>query len=323
MNLNRIVKNIQKNLGKDSIRLLTDGALDCDRISSQSVLIDRCLGGGFPLGRVIEIYGNEGSGKTTLCMHLLAECQRIGGISVMIDLENCYSVDYSKELGVDVDKLIISQPNSGDEAFRIAKALMVEKGAETKSEVPLVIVFDSVAALASEDELSGEVTDHKYAPVARLMSQSLRRLTRIIAETNTLIVFTNQMREKVGVVFGRTEDSTGGKALKYYASVRLEMSRGKLLNLNGTPYGQLCKIKIVKNKTYKPFQECLVAINWGKGIDLDKSLLDLAISEGVIEKRAAIYIFGDRKFRGEQRILSEFSNNNLKDAIRGELNEIK
>ena len=301
----KIVKSIQGHRSKESIGFLGGGQLECERISSQSVLLDEILGGGFPLGRVVEIYGSEGSGKTTVALHLLAENQSQGGISAFIDVEHALDPQYAEVIGIDKEDLIFSQPGSGEEAFELVMDIMEGKRKLSES-AHLVIVIDSVAALASRDELSGEITDLKIAPVARLLSQSLRRIVSTIRETNTVLVFINQLRERIGR-WGLSSYSTGGKALKYYSSVRLELMSTKKVKDREKMIGQIVRATVVKNKTAPPFQTAEFQIIWGQGIDILHSVVIFAEKYDVIKKVGGWYVFGDFKVQGIKRLIDKIS----------------
>ena len=250
--------------------------------------------GGFPRGRVVEVYGPESSGKTTLTLHLIAEAQKAGGAAAFIDAEHALDPTYARRLGVDLDNLIVSQPDCGEQALEIASAL-INTGA-----VDLIVV-DSVAALVPRAELEGEIGDRFMGVQARLMSQALRKLTGHVSRTNTCLVFINQLREKIGVMFGNPETTTGGRALKFYSSIRVEVRRGAVLKDGETIFGNRTKVKVVKNKVAAPFKECEVDMIHGEGISFESDVLDLGAANNIIEKSGSWYSFkGERIGQGRE-----------------------
>jgi recombination protein RecA len=281
---------MDKQFGKGSVLLLgSKNALPVTVISSGSLAIDVALGvGGFPRGRVVEIYGPESSGKTTLTLHVIAEAQKAGGSAAFIDAEHALDPKYARKLGVDVDNLIVSQPDSGEQALEIAAALIATGAVD-------LIVIDSVAALVPKAELEGEMGDSHMGLHARLMSQALRKLTGVVARTNTCLVFINQLREKIGVMFGSPETTTGGRALKFYASIRLDVRRGAAIKDGEKTIGNRTKVKVVKNKVAAPFQEAEVDLIHGEGISREGDLVDLGVLHTVLEKSGSWY-----SFRGER-----------------------
>jgi recombination protein RecA len=281
---------MDKQFGKGSVLLLgSKNALPVTVISSGSLAIDAALGvGGFPRGRVVEIYGPESSGKTTLTLHVIAEAQKAGGSAAFIDAEHALDPKYARKLGVDVEKLIVSQPDRGEQALEIASALIATGAVD-------LIVIDSVAALVPKAELEGEMGDSHMGLHARLMSQALRKLTGVVARTNTCLVFINQLREKIGVMFGSPETTTGGRALKFYASIRLDVRRGAAIKDGEKTIGNRTKIKVVKNKVAAPFQEAEVDLIHGEGISREGDLVDLGVLHTVLEKSGSWY-----SFRGER-----------------------
>ncbi len=282
-NLDLTIQQITKDYGDGAIMRLGEAKkMDVELIPTGNILIDRALGiGGFPRGRVVEIYGPESSGKTTLTLTLIAQAQRRGGLAAFIDVEHALDPLYAKRLGVNTEDLLVSQPSSGEEALRICEALV-------KSNAIDVIVVDSVAALVTKAELEGEIGDSTVGAQARLMSAALRKLTAIISKARTVCVFTNQIREKIGVMFGNPETTPGGKALKFYASVRCDIRRiGAIKNSDGTVTGNRTKLKIVKNKVAPPFTEAEFDIMYNEGISSTGALLDLALEQGVVEKRGS------------------------------------
>jgi len=261
-----------------------------ESIPTGNIMIDRALGvGGFPRGRIIEIYGPESSGKTTLTLTAIAQAQKLGGLAAFIDVEHALDPHYARKLGVNLDELLVSQPSSGEEALRICETLV-------RSNALDIIVLDSVAALVTKSELEGEIGDAVVGAQARLMSNALRKLTAFISKANTICLFTNQIREKIGVMFGNPETTPGGKALKFYASMRVDIRRiGAIKNSDGSVSGNRTKIKLVKNKVAAPFTEAEFDIMYNEGISNTGSLLDLALEKGIVEKRGSWL-----SYKGEQ-----------------------
>jgi recombination protein RecA len=287
---------MDKQFGKGSVLMLGSRAtLPVEVIPTGSIGVDNILGaGGFPRGRVIEIFGPESSGKTTLALHVIAEAQRAGGAAAFIDAEHALDPTYASKLGVDTENLIVSQPDYGEQALEIAHALVA-------SQVIDVIVIDSVAALTPKAEIEGEMGDSHMGLHARMMSQALRKLTASVSRANTCLIFINQLREKIGVVFGNPETTTGGRALKFYASVRVEVRRTTALKDGETVVGNRTKIKIVKNKVAAPFREIEVDILYGRGISREGDALDLGAQHGVIEKSGSWYSYkGERIGQGRE-----------------------
>ncbi|MBI1747048.1 MAG: recombinase RecA [Acidobacteria bacterium] len=295
--LENAVSQIEKQWGKGSIMRLGDRprVLDVPTISTGTLSVDAALGiGGVPRGRLIEIYGPESSGKTTLTLHIIAEAQKAGGTAAFIDVEHALDVEYSRRLGVNVDELLISQPDNGEQALEIADVL-VRSGAVD------IIVLDSVAALVPRVELEGEMGDQQPGLQARLMSQALRKLTGMVSKSNTCMVFTNQIREKIGVMFGSPETTPGGRALKFYASIRMDIRRIASLKDGETMIGNRTKVKVVKNKMAPPFREAEFDILYGEGISREGDLLDLAVEKKVVEKSGAWYAYeGERMGQGRE-----------------------
>jgi recombination protein RecA len=282
-NLDLALQQIEKDYGSEAIRRLGDSTRsEVDVIPTGNILIDRALGvGGFPKGRIIEIYGPESSGKTTLTLTVIAQAQKRGGLAGFIDVEHALDPAYARKLGVNLDDLLVSQPNSGEEALRICETLV-------RSNALDVIVLDSVAALVTKSELEGEIGDAVVGAQARLMSAALRKLTAFISKANTVVIFTNQIREKIGVMFGNPETTPGGKALKFYSSVRVDIRRiGAIKTSDGVVTGNRTRIKLVKNKVAAPFTEAEFDIMYNEGISSTGSLLDLAIEKNVLEKRGS------------------------------------
>ena len=318
--LNDAIKQIEKQFGKGSVMKLGDrAAVDVAVIPTGSLTLDMALGiGGYPKGRIIEIYGPESSGKTTLTLHAIAEVQKQGGTAAFIDAEHAIDPVYAKNLGVNIDELILSQPDSGEQGLEIAETL-VRSGA-----IDLVVV-DSVAALVPQVELDGEMADQQMGLQARLMSKALRKLSGVMNKTDCTIIFINQLREKIGVMFGNPETTTGGRALKFYSSVRVEIRRSEVIK-NGTEIvGNKVKIKVVKNKVAPPFKSTQVDIIYGKGISRDGEVLDLAVDKDIVDKSGAWYAYkGEKIGQGREnakRYLVEHPDimNEITEAIKASL----
>lgn len=288
--LDDAISQIEKKFGKGSVMRLGDRtAVDVDVIPSGSLTLDKALGiGGYPKGRIIEIYGPESSGKTTLTLHAIAQAQKQGGKAAFIDAEHAIDPVYAKNLGVDIDELILSQPDSGEQALEIAEMLV-------RSGVIDLIVIDSVAALVPQVELDGEMGDAAVGIQARLMSKALRKLSGVMNKTNCTVIFINQLREKIGVMYGNPETTTGGRALKFYSSVRVEIRRSEQIKQNGEIIGNKANIKVVKNKVAPPFKTTQVDIIYGKGISRDGEILDLAVEGDIVEKSGAWYAYNGEK----------------------------
>lgn len=305
------IVNIEKQFGKGAIMSLGDAHEAIPSTSTGSYSLDKALGvGGYPKGRVVEIFGPESSGKTTLTLHAIAECQRAGGVAAFVDAEHALDARYASQLGVDMKQLIISQPDCGEQALEIAETLVRSGGVD-------LVVIDSVAALVPKAEIEGEMGDAHMGLQARLMSQALRKLTGITHKTGTCVMFINQLRQKIGVVFGSPETTTGGNALKYYCSVRLDVRRIGQLKVADELVGHRTKVKVVKNKLAPPFQEAEFDIRYGTGIDRIGDLVDLAELQGVIQKSGSYYSFaGDNLGQGREKVrASLIEDGKLRDKI--------
>jgi recombination protein RecA len=299
------LSQIEKKFGKGSIMKLGEQPKeDIGSISTSCLSLDAAIGvGGFPRGRIIEIYGPESSGKTTLALQVVASAQKLGGVAAYIDAEHAMDPDYAEKLGVDIDELFISQPDSGEQALEIAETLVRSASID-------VIVVDSVAALVPRAEIDGEMGDSHMGLQARLMSQALRKLTATISSTNTCFIFINQLRDKIGVMFGSPETTTGGKALKFYASVRMDIRRIGAIKDGDKVVGNRTKVKFVKNKVAPPFRECEFDIMYGEGISREGDLLDLAVTHNVVEKSGAWFSYsGERLGQGRENVKNMLKEN--------------
>ncbi len=303
--INEALANIEKKFGKGSIMRLGERPHEeIGSISTNCLSIDAAIGvGGMPRGRVVEIYGPESSGKTTLALQVVASAQKLGGIAAFIDAEHAMDPVYAEKLGVNIDDLLISQPDSGEQALEIAETLVRPNSVD-------VIVIDSVAALVPRAELDGDMGDSHMGLQARLMSQALRKLTGIVSSSNTCFIFINQLRDKIGVMFGSPETTTGGKALKFYASVRVDIRRIGAIKEGDKMVGNRTRVKIVKNKVAPPFRECEFDIMYGEGISREGDLLDLAVVHNIVEKSGAWFSYGEERLgQGRENVKSLFKEN--------------
>ena len=315
--LDQVLNDIEKQFGKGSIMKLGENAhIQVDAISSGCLSLDIALGvGGYPKGRIIEIYGPESSGKTTFALQAIAEHQKLGGRAAFVDAEHALDPVYAKRLGVNIDELLLSQPDTGEQALEICDALV-------KSKALSIVVIDSVAALVPQAEIDGEMGDSHVGLQARLMSQALRKLSGTISKTNTTVIFINQLREKVGVMFGNPETTTGGRALKFYSSIRLEIRKKEQIKLGDGIVGNRTSIKVVKNKVAPPFRSCEVDIMYGEGVSREGELIDLASECGILEKSGAWYAYqGEKLGQGKENVKLLLKDNvelaqELEDKVR-------
>lgn len=322
--LDKVLAAIEKQYGEGSVmKLGQDSKLDIDSIPTGSLALDVALGiGGIPKGRIIEIYGPESSGKTTIALHMLAESQKLGGNAAFIDAEHALDPAYAKRLGVDVENLIISQPDTGEQALEITEALV-------RSNAVDVIVIDSVAALVPKTEIDGEMGQTTIGLQARLMSQALRKLTGAINKSKAAVIFINQLREKVGVIYGNPETTTGGRALKFYSTIRLDVRRIDLIKQGDTPIGSRVRIKVVKNKVAPPFKEAEVDIMYGQGISKIGNILDVAADRGIVKRAGSWYSYRDEKLGQGREKSKEFLKDNpnllkeIEEEVRMSLNPDK
>ena len=303
--LSQVLTDIEKQFGKGAImKLGSDSHLEVDAVSSGSLSLDIALGiRGYPKGRIIEIYGPESSGKTTFALHAIAEVQKTGGRAAFIDAEHALDPVYAKNLGVNIDELLLSQPDTGEQALEICDALV-------KSGAINIVVIDSVAALVPQAEIEGEMGDSHVGLQARLMSQALRKLSGTISKTNTIAIFINQLREKVGVLFGNPETTTGGRALKFYSSIRMDVRRAEAIKQGENVIGSFTKVKIVKNKVAPPFKTATIEIMYGTGISKVGEIVDLAVEDGIIDKSGSWYSYnGDKIGQGRDTVKALLTEN--------------
>ena len=316
--LQAAMAKIEKDFGKGSVMKLGDEHIEnVEVIPTGSLALNAALGvGGYPKGRIIEIYGPESSGKTTLAIHAIAECQKAGGIAAFIDAEHAFDRFYAAKLGVNVDNLIISQPDNGEQALEIADQLI-------RSAAIDIIVVDSVAALTPKAEIEGDMGDNKVGLQARLMSQALRKLTSTISKTNTTCIFINQLREKIGVMFGNPETTTGGNALKFYSSVRLDIRRVTTLKDGDTPIGNQVRVKVVKNKVAPPFRKAEFEITFGEGISHAGEVVDLGVECGIIKKSGSWFSYGETRLgQGRDAVKKVIKDNpELSEEIENQIAE--
>ena len=303
------IKNIEKAYGKGSVMKLGDRPhVDVDVIPSGSLLIDNTLGvGGYPKGRIIEIYGPESSGKTTLALEAVAQAQQKGGRAAYVDAEHAIDPEYAAKLGVDIDELILSQPDNGEQALEIVE-MLAQSGAID------IIIVDSVAALVPQQELDGVMSDNQVGLQARLMSKAMRKLAGILNKTGCCVIFINQLREKVGVFYGNPETTTGGRALKFYASIRIDLRRQDAIKAGVDIIGNTVKVKVVKNKVAPPFKSCSVDIIFGKGISKEGELLDVGVEKGFIQKTGNWYVIDGEKIGNGREAAKDFLLSNEKTA---------
>ena len=298
--VDKILNNIEKEFGSGSIMMLGDNSnMDVETFSSGSLQLDYALGGGIPRGRIIEVFGPESSGKTTLTLHMIAEIQKLGGVAGFVDAEHALDPKYAKNIGVNIDELAISQPENGEQALSIVEKL-VESGNFD------IVVVDSVAALVPKAEIDGDMGDANVGMHARLMSKAMRKLTGVISKSNCTVVFINQLREKVGVMYGNPETTTGGRALKFYASVRLDVRKKETIKDGSEAVANHIVVKVVKNKIAPPFRTAEFDIVFGEGICRAKEVASIAVALGIIEKKGAFYTYGEEKMHGMNAVQEYF-----------------
>ncbi|AVN60224.1 recombinase RecA [Mesoplasma entomophilum] len=305
------LKTIEKNYGKEALVVYNEGDdIDHDVISSGSFLIDQAIGiGGYPKGRVVEIFGPESSGKTTLALHAIAEAQKQQGVAAFIDAEHSLDLNYAKKIGVDINNLLVSQPSYGEEALDILETLV-------KSNSVNLVVVDSVAALVPKSELEGEMSDQSIGLQARMMSKALRKLNGAISKSKTTVIFINQLREKIGIMFGNPETTTGGRALKFFSTLRVEVRKGESLIENGVVVANKVKVKIVKNKVAAPFKQTLITIGYDKGIERTNEIIELATLYNILDKSGVWYSYEKEKIGQGKNAVKEWLSKNPEKAIK-------
>ncbi len=304
--LEETLKEIEKTYGKGSVMKLGDRPqVDVDVIPSGSILLDAALGvGGYPKGRIIEIYGPESSGKTTLALHAIAEAQKKGGRAAFVDAEHSIDPLYARNLGVDIDELILSQPDSGEQALEIVQ-MLADSGAID------IIIVDSVAALVPQAELDGTMGDNNVGLQARLMSKAMRKLASVLNNNDCTVIFINQIREKVGVIYGNPETTTGGRALKFFASIRIDIRRSEAIKVGSEIVGNTVNVKIVKNKVSAPFKNCQIDIIYGKGISKTSEILEMGVQLGLLKKSGSWFEYNGNRFANGKEAAKEYLNNHL------------
>ena len=304
--LEETLKEIEKTYGKGSVMKLGDRPqVDVDVIPSGSILLDAALGvGGYPKGRIVEIYGPESSGKTTLALHAIAEAQKKGGRAAFVDAEHSIDPLYARNLGVDIDELILSQPDSGEQALEIVQ-MLADSGAID------IIIVDSVAALVPQAELDGTMGDNNVGLQARLMSKAMRKLASVLNNNDCTVIFINQIREKVGVIYGNPETTTGGRALKFFASIRIDIRRSEAIKVGSEIVGNTVNVKIVKNKVSAPFKNCQIDIIYGKGISKTSEILEMGVQLGLLKKSGSWFEYNGNRFANGKEAATEYLNNHL------------
>ena len=318
--INEVIRRMERQYGKGSVMRLGDTSKDMsvETVSTGSLSLDIALGlGGVPKGRIVEVYGPESSGKTTIALHMIAEIQKIGGIAGFIDVEHALDPSYVKNIGVDINEIYISQPSNGNEALQIVETMVSSNGFD-------IIVVDSVAALVPKQEVEGEMGDSHIGLQARLMSQALRKLTPLVSKSNCILVFINQLREKIGLLFGNPETTTGGRALKFYSSVRLDVRRIDTLKVGEEIIGNRTRVKVVKNKIAPPFKVAEFDIMYGTGISKEGDILDLAVEANVVNKSGAWYIYHDERIgQGRENAKKYFiENQDVMEEIKNKVKSI-
>lgn len=301
--LNDIVKRLEQSLGRGAVMRPDSDPVPVEVIPTRILNIDKAIGvGGIPRGRITEIYGPESSGKTSLCLSVVASCQQMGGTAAYIDVEHALDMEYAQKIGVDINNLLLSQPDTGEQALEVVEALVRTGEIEC-------IVIDSVAALVPKAEIEGEMGQSFVGLQARLMSQALRKLTGVISKSNCAVIFLNQLREKVGVMYGSPEITPGGRALKFYCSLRMELRRGETITKDGSITGNRVKVKVVKNKVASPYKETLASVYYNEGFSKGESILDAALEAGIFKKSGAWIYYGDQKWQGRDNLRAELLTN--------------